>query len=72
LPFLALSPLQAASPGELFAAGNLHAWCAVPFDAKKRGPEERAEMLEKLRFKHFVYGLAHQGHPHFSTPRSRP
>src|SRR5581483_4892620 len=55
LPFLALSPLRATSPDELFATGNLHAWCAVPFDAKKRGPEERAEMLQKLGFQHFVY-----------------
>lgn len=40
---------------ELFGPQNLHAWCVVPFDAKKRGPEERAAMLEKLGFKRFVY-----------------
>lgn len=34
----------------LFARTNLVAWCIVPFDAKKRGPEERAAMLEKLGF----------------------
>ncbi len=27
---------------------NLVAWCIVPFDAKKRGPAERAEMLKDL------------------------
>ena len=27
----------------------------MPFDAKKRGPEERAAMLEKLGFSKFVY-----------------
>ena len=40
---------------ELFRHDNLVAWCIVPFDAKKRGPEDRAAMLEKLGFKHFVY-----------------
>src|SRR5436309_14049219 len=39
----------------LFAQTNLVAWCIVPFDAKKRGPEERAAMLEKLGFKLFAY-----------------
>jgi sugar phosphate isomerase/epimerase len=39
----------------LFARTNLVAWCIVPFDAKKRGPEERAAMLEKLGFKLFAY-----------------
>jgi sugar phosphate isomerase/epimerase len=61
LPLFALSlraadvPSKATSPDELFAPNNLHAWCAVPFDAKHRGPEERAEMLQKLGFKHFAY-----------------
>ena len=31
------------------------AWCIVPFDGVKRGPEDRAAMLEKLGFKHFAY-----------------
>ena len=31
------------------------AWCIVPFDGVKRGPEARAAMLEKLGFKHFAY-----------------
>ena len=39
----------------LFARENLIAWCIVPFDSKKRGPEERAAMLQKLGFKHFAY-----------------
>lgn len=34
---------------------NLVAWCIVPFDEKKRGPEERAAMLQKLGFKFFAY-----------------
>jgi len=40
---------------KLFARDNLVAWCIVPFDAKKRGPEERAAMLERLGFKHYAY-----------------
>lgn len=35
---------------ELFDSENLVAWCIVPFDAMKRSPEERAEMLENLGF----------------------
>ena len=45
----------AARARELFRHDNLVAWCIVPFDSKQRGPEERAEMLEKLGFKHFAY-----------------
>ena len=29
----------------LFDRDNLMAWCIVPFDGQKRGPEERAEMM---------------------------
>jgi len=45
--------IQAAA--DLFDKSNLAAWCIVPFDAKKRGPEERAAMLEKMGVKKFVY-----------------
>lgn len=38
-----------------FARENLWAWCIVPFDAKNRGPEERAMMLHKLGFQQFAY-----------------
>ncbi|MHB8899122.1 MAG: sugar phosphate isomerase/epimerase family protein [Thermoguttaceae bacterium] len=44
----------AKSPG-IFAKGNLVAWCIVPFDANKRSPEARAEMLEKLGIQHVAY-----------------
>jgi len=46
-----------ADPGGagLFSKANLVAWCIVPFDAKKRGPEERAEMLRRLGFRRFAY-----------------
>ncbi len=36
-----------ADNAELFNRDNLVAWCVVPFDAKKRGPEARAEMLTR-------------------------
>jgi hypothetical protein len=44
-----------AAEHQLFARTNLVAWCIVPFDAKKRGPEERAAMLEQLGFRMFAY-----------------
>jgi len=39
----------------VFAKDNLVAWCIVPFDAKKRGPEARAEMLDRLGIKSVAY-----------------
>ncbi|MEQ2009211.1 MAG: hypothetical protein ABMA26_20715, partial [Limisphaerales bacterium] len=44
-----------AAPADIFARTNLVAWCIVPFDSKKRGPAERAEMAAKLGFKHIAY-----------------
>ena len=55
---LAMLPAQEPSPSsveQLLALPNLHAWCVVPFDAKQRGPEERAQMLQRLGFTRFVY-----------------
>ena len=45
----------AEPPRELFARENLVAWCIVPFDAKKRGPEERAAMLENMGIRRLAY-----------------
>ena len=39
----------------IYAKDNLVAWCIVPFDAKKRGPKERAEMLKRLGIKRLAY-----------------
>ena len=56
LPLLAIFAGTARSAEPLlFEKDNLVAWCIVPFDAKRRGPEERAAMLEKLGIKHFAY-----------------
>ncbi len=83
-------PTHAAEPASdvtsrLFARDNLIAWCIVPFDSKKRKPEERAAMLEKLGFKHFAYDWRADDIPTFdaeirpsrsmasrSTPSGRP
>ncbi|SKA97051.1 Azurin [Prosthecobacter debontii] len=55
LLYLAGSVLTAHAADDLFDRSNLAAWCIVPFDAKKRGPEERAAMLEKMGLRKFVY-----------------
>jgi putative heme-binding domain-containing protein len=44
---------SAAEP--LFERKNLAAWCIVPFDAKKRSPEDRVAMLKKLGFTKYAY-----------------
>jgi len=38
-----------------FAKDKLVAWCIVPFDAKQRGPAERAAMLKRLGLKRVAY-----------------
>jgi azurin len=40
---------------DLFDKSNLTAWCIVPFDAAKRTPEARAEMVAKLGLKKIAY-----------------
>ncbi len=55
---LTLSPAAVAqtnTPAKLFDQSNLVAWCIVPFDAKKRGPEERVAMLKQLGFTKYAY-----------------
>ncbi|QDU22878.1 sugar phosphate isomerase/epimerase family protein [Urbifossiella limnaea] len=53
---LAALPTRAADPPpRLFEHPNLFAWCIVPFDAKKRGPEERVAMLKQLGFTKYAY-----------------
>src|ERR1043165_5056526 len=52
---VASSLVCGAAEYSLFAQSNLVAWCIVPFDAKKRGPEERAQMLERLGIHRFAY-----------------
>lgn len=51
----------------LFAKTNLVAWCIVPFDAKKRGPKERAAMLEQLGMKRMAYDYRAEHIPTFDA-----
>jgi hypothetical protein len=44
-----------AAPADLWSRENLVAWCIVPFDAQKRGPEARADLLQRLGFRFFAY-----------------
>ena len=56
-----------APPAEtsVFAKGNLVAWCIVPFDAGKRGPRERAEMLNRLGIRGLAYDWRAEHVPSF-------
>lgn len=56
-----------ASDYQLFARTNLMAWCIVPFDSAKRGPEARAEMLDKLGLHRFVYDWRAEHVPTFDA-----
>lgn len=44
---------------------NLVAWEVVPFDDNKRSPQARAEMLDRLGFKHFAYDWRDEHVPTF-------
>jgi hypothetical protein len=54
-----------AAAGKVFAKKNLVAWCIVPFDVKKRGPEERAQMLDSLGIMKFAYDWREEHIPSF-------
>jgi hypothetical protein len=56
-----------SSAESLLAPGNLHAWCAVPFDARRRTPEQRAEMLADLGFRRFAYDWRTEDIPTFDA-----
>jgi sugar phosphate isomerase/epimerase len=64
---LAVAADARAADYQLFARTNLMAWCIVPFDAKKRGPEERAAMMERLGFSHFAYDYRAEHIPTFDA-----
>jgi len=55
----------AAGKGGVFAKDNLVAWCIVPFDANKRGPAERAEMLKRLGITMLAYDWRDEHVPTF-------
>ena len=58
---------EAEAATRLFARDNLVAWCIVPFDSRKRGPEERAAMLERLGFQQFAYDWRPEHVPTFDA-----
>ena len=55
----------ATSP--IWSHDNLYAWCVVAYDTKARGPEERAQMLQDLGFKQFVYDWRDKDVPNFDA-----
>ncbi len=52
---LLIAAAATAAEGQLFDKSNLAAWCIVPFDAKKRTPEQRAEMVASIGIKRIAY-----------------
>jgi sugar phosphate isomerase/epimerase len=56
---------KAAFHSEMFREPNLVAWCIVPFDSQKRGPEQRAQMLDQLGIKRLAYDYRAEHVPSF-------
>ena len=66
--FLLLTRVAVALPSDgLFSKTNLVAWCIVPFDSQKRGPEARAEMLERLGIRRLAYDWRAEHIPTFDA-----
>lgn len=51
----AIAQKKNGSRGSIYAKQNLIAWCIVPYDSKRRGPEERATMLNQLGITKLAY-----------------
>lgn len=71
-PFFACSPSEkkvtetpVADDNPVFSKDNLIAWCVVPFDAEKRGPQERAKMLKDLGITMLAYDWRDEHIPTF-------
>lgn len=62
-----LSRGEEKTKSSIFAKDNLVAWCIVPFDAAKRGPEERAAMLERLGIRKLAYDWREKDIPTFDV-----
>lgn len=50
-----LAAEETAAASRVLAPDNLVAWCIVPFDANKRSPAERAEMVKRLGLQRVAY-----------------
>ncbi|MDF1741705.1 MAG: TIM barrel protein [Verrucomicrobiales bacterium] len=61
----AILPSEALETPENFKEESLVAWCIVPFDAKKRSPEERAAMVSALGLKRVAYDWREKHVPEF-------
>ena len=57
----------AAEPPSLFDRQNIAALWIVPYDAKKRGPEERAQMLRELGLTKLAYDWRAEHVPTFNA-----
>lgn len=66
---LLLQPVGAQKAREFpgFAKEKLVAWCIVPFDSAKRGPEERAQMLKDLGLRRCAYDWRAEHVPSFEA-----
>ena len=67
IPVLVFFVGARAAAQDIFARNNLVAWCIVPFDAKRRTPEQRAEMLQLLGIKRFAYDWRDEHLPTFDA-----
>jgi len=65
--FIALAMPAPARDLAIFSREKLAAWCIVPFDAKKRGPVERAEMLNRLGITRLAYDWRAEHIPTFDA-----
>lgn len=59
---LAAVPAAAEAPWQ---RDNVQAWCIVPFDAKNRTPEQRAEMLQEIGLRRYAYDFRPEHIPTF-------
>jgi sugar phosphate isomerase/epimerase len=64
---LSSDALRAEESDSPFARDNLVAWCIVPFDAKKRTPEQRVAMLQRLGIKRYAYDWRDEHLPTFDA-----
>lgn len=64
LTLIAPQPARSAERN-IYAKENIAAWCIVPFDAAKRGPVERAEMLNRLGISRLAYDWRNEHIPTF-------
>lgn len=62
-----LSHASVLSAADLWRQDNLVAWSIVAFDAKQRGPEDRAAMLERLNLRQYGFGFRPRDVPYFDA-----